>query len=131
MPFSISGLSSSWKTDISQKVNIGRGMITVLIWKKACINLFITYFNIELKRTKLTFHTYTKHMVMSDRYWLRDDNSLDMEKVMHWSIYKETWYHVIRVLARYLPMGWYCCGTQCLRMGKINVITYKYVIKYY
>jgi hypothetical protein len=27
--------------------------ITVLIWKKACINLFITYFNIELKRTKL------------------------------------------------------------------------------
>ena len=25
------------------------GMITVLIWKKACINLFITYFNIELK----------------------------------------------------------------------------------
>jgi hypothetical protein len=32
-------------------------MITVLIWKKACINLFITYFNIELKRTKLTSHT--------------------------------------------------------------------------
>ena len=31
-------------------------MITVLIWKKACINLFITYFNIELKRTKLASH---------------------------------------------------------------------------
>jgi hypothetical protein len=26
-----------------------------LKWKKACINLFITYFNIELKRTKLSF----------------------------------------------------------------------------
>jgi hypothetical protein len=32
-------------------------MTTVLIWKKACIDLFITYFNIELKRTKLTSHT--------------------------------------------------------------------------
>jgi hypothetical protein len=41
-------------------VNIGRGMITVLKWKKACINLCITHFNIELKRTKLTSHTDTK-----------------------------------------------------------------------
>ena len=46
------------------------GMTTVLIWKKACINLFITYFNIELKRTKLTSHTDTKLMDMSDRYRL-------------------------------------------------------------
>jgi hypothetical protein len=52
-------------------VDIGQGMITVLIWKKACINLFITYFNIELKRTKLTSHTDTKLMDMSDRYRLR------------------------------------------------------------
>jgi len=28
---------------------------------------------------------------MSDRYRLRDDNSPDMEKGMHWSIYKEAW----------------------------------------
>jgi hypothetical protein len=34
----------------SPRVDIGRGMITVLIWKRACINLFITYFNIELKK---------------------------------------------------------------------------------
>jgi hypothetical protein len=46
----------------SPRVDIGRGMITVLIWKKACINLFITNFNIELKRTKLTSHTNTKLM---------------------------------------------------------------------
>jgi hypothetical protein len=46
----------------SPRVDIGRGMITVLIWKKACTNLFITYFNIELKRTKLTSHTDTKLM---------------------------------------------------------------------
>ena len=39
------------------------GMIIVLKWKKACINLFITYFNIELKRTKLTSHT---HQTMND-----------------------------------------------------------------
>ena len=55
MPFSISGLLSFRETHIGQRVDIGRGMITDLIWKKACIYLFITYFNIELKRTKLTF----------------------------------------------------------------------------
>ena len=49
----------------SPRVDIGRG-ITVLIWKKGCINLFITYFNIELKRTKLTSHTDTKYIDMSD-----------------------------------------------------------------
>jgi len=30
----------------SPRVDISRGMITVLIWKKVCIDLFITYFNI-------------------------------------------------------------------------------------
>jgi hypothetical protein len=44
----------------SPKVDIGRGMITVLKWKKACINLLITYFNIEIKRTNLTSHTDTE-----------------------------------------------------------------------
>jgi len=47
------------------------------------MHLSITYFNIELKRTKLTSHTDTKLMDMSDRYRLRDENSPDMEKGMH------------------------------------------------
>ena len=55
----------------STRVDIGRGMITILIWEKACINLFITYFNIELKTTKLTSHTDTNLTDMSDRYRLR------------------------------------------------------------
>ena len=55
----------------SPRVDIGRGMTTVLIWKKECINLFIAYFNIELKRTNLSSHTDTKLMDMSDQYWLR------------------------------------------------------------
>jgi hypothetical protein len=55
----------------SPRVDIGRGMITFLIWKKACINLFITYFNIELKRKNLSSHTDKKLMDMSDRYRLR------------------------------------------------------------
>ena len=111
----------------SPTVDIGRGMITVLIWKKACINIFITYFNIELKRTKLTSHTHT-HQTMSDWYRLRNDNSPDMGKGMHCStyrglisccfIYKEAWYHVIRVLPRYLPMGWYRCGTFVFTYGQ-------------
>ena len=62
----------------SPRVDNGRVMIAVLIWKRACINQFITYFNIELKRTKLTSHTDTKLMDMSDQYRLRD-NSPDME----------------------------------------------------
>ena len=55
----------------SLRVDIGRGIISDLILKKACINLLITHFNIELKRTKLTSHTDTKLMDMSDRYRLR------------------------------------------------------------
>ena len=65
MPFSISGVLSSRGTDIGKRA-------------LEYINLFIKYFNIELKRTKLTSHTDTKHMDMSDRYRLRD-NSPDME----------------------------------------------------
>jgi hypothetical protein len=70
MPFSILRLLSLRETDIGQRA-LARGMIIVLIWKKACINLFITYFNIELTRTKLTSHTDTKLMDMSDWYRLR------------------------------------------------------------
>jgi hypothetical protein len=44
----------------SPRVDIGRGMITVLVWKKACIIPFIAYFNIEITTTKLTSHTDTK-----------------------------------------------------------------------
>jgi hypothetical protein len=50
-------------------------------------------------------------MDMSDRYRLRDDNNPVVEKVMHWSINRKAWYRVIRVLPRYLHMGWYRCGT--------------------
>jgi hypothetical protein len=89
--------------------------------KKASINLFITYLNIELKRTKLTSHIDTKLMYMSDRYRSRDDNCPDMEKGMHWSIYKDAVYHVIRVLPRYMPMGLYRCDTSGVYvLGKID-----------
>ena len=68
----------------SQRVDIGRGMIVVLKWKKACINLFITYFNIKLKRNKINLpHRHQTYMDISDRYRLRDDNSPDLAKVMH------------------------------------------------
>jgi hypothetical protein len=90
----------------SPRVDIGRGMITVLVWKKACINLFITYLNIELKRSKLTSYTNT-HQTMSDWYRLRDDNSPDMEKGMHCSIYKEAWYHVVLFIKRLAIMLFY------------------------
>ena len=65
MPLSVSGLLLSRETDIDQRA-------------LEYINLFIKYFNIELKRTKLTSHTNTKLMDMSDRYRLRD-------KVLIWT----------------------------------------------
>ena len=67
----------------SPRVDIGRGMIKVLKYKQAYINLCITYFNIELKRTTLTSHRNTKYMDVSHRYRLRDDRSSVMEIVMH------------------------------------------------
>ena len=45
---------------LSPRVDIGRGMITILVWKKACIIPFIAYFNIEIKTTRLTSHTDIK-----------------------------------------------------------------------
>jgi hypothetical protein len=43
----------------SPRVDIDRGMITVLVWKKACIILCIAYFNIGIKSTKLISHRDT------------------------------------------------------------------------
>jgi hypothetical protein len=111
----------------SPRVDIGRGMITVLIWKKKCINLFITYFNIDLKRTKLTSHT---HQTM------RDDNSPDMEKGMHCSIYKEARYHVILFIKRLdLMLSEFCpdiCPWADIAVAlRCLCITYKYVINTY
>ena len=108
----------------SPRADIGRGMITVLIWKKACINLFITYFNIELKRTKLTFHTDTKLMDMSDRYRLRvllpkcqlifprwTSTFSKRQLTVGWK-----WRHGVHerldiVLSKFWSDGRYCCGT--------------------
>jgi hypothetical protein len=127
----------------SQRVDIGRGMITVLIWKKECIHLFITYFNIELKRTNLTSHTDTKLMDMSDRYRLRLLLPKRQQIFPCWAstfskrqlTVGRKWRHgdherldivLSRVLPRWQISLWHF---RCSRMGKIDVITYKYVIK--
>jgi hypothetical protein len=129
----------------SPRVDIGWGMITVLIWKKACINLFITYFNIELKRTKLTSHTDTKLMNMSDRYRLRvllpkcqqicprwtstfSKRQLTVGRKWRRGAHERLWYRVIRVSPRWQISLWHF---RCLCMDTIDVITYKYVIIYY
>jgi hypothetical protein len=49
MAFFILPLLSTWDLDIdpegfSQRDNISRGLMTRAIWKRPCINLFITYF---------------------------------------------------------------------------------------
>ena len=113
----------------SPRVDIGRGMITVLVWKKDySIYRIFHHWN---KNNKVNFpYSHQTCIDMGDQYRLRDDNSPAMEKVMHWSIHRKAWYRVIRFLSRYLAHGlislWHF---RCLRIGKIDVITYTYVIK--
>ena len=96
----------------SPKVDIGRGIITVLVWKKACINLFITYFNIELKRTKLTSHTDTKLMDMSDRYRLRVLLPKRQQIFPRWtSTFSKQHERLDIVLSEFCLDGRYRCGT--------------------
>ena len=124
------------------------GMITVLIWKKACINLFITYFNIVLKRTKLTSHTDTKLMDMSDHifyervsFCFRNTNKSFLAGRRHFP--NDNWQlsgndviglgkGLISCYQSFAPISapvmislWHFW---CLRMDKIDVITYKYGI---
>ena len=121
MTFSISGLLSSRETDTAPRVDIGRGMITVLIWKKVCINLFITYFNIELKRTKLTSHT---HQTMSD-----SDIGWGMITVLIW---KRAW--IVLLIKRLDIMLSEFCPDICPCTGiavALPVFTYEHNWHYY
>jgi len=116
--------------------------ITVLIWKKACINLFITYFNIELKKTKLTFLCLDFHIFYERvSFCLRNTNKSFLAGHRHFP--NDNWQlggsdvigltrGLISCYQSFSPISahglislWYF---RCLRMGKIDVITYKYVI---
>jgi hypothetical protein len=111
----------------------------VLIWIKACINLFITYFNIELKRTKLTSHT---HQTCGYEWSISVEGSASETPTnlssLNINIFQLTvgrkWRRGAHerldiVLSEFCPDGgislWHF---QYLHMGKIDVITYKYVI---
>ena len=119
----------------SPRVDIGRGMITVLIWKKACINLFITYFNIELKKPKLTSHT---DMDMSDRYRLRvllpkcqqifpcrTSTFSKQQLTVGWKWHHGAHERLDIVLSEFCPDGRYRCGTSGV------YVTYKKIHKFW
>ena len=128
----------------SQRVDIGRGMITVMMRKKACINVFVTYFNFELKRTKLTSHTDTILMDMSDRNRLRVLLLKRQQIFPHWKstfpkrqlTVGRKWRHGTQerldiVLSEFCPDSRYRCGTSGVYIWEtltLLVITYKYVI---
>ena len=89
-------------------------------WK----NPLIQYFNIELKRTKLTSHTDTKLMDMSDRYRLRvllpNRQQIFLRRTSTFSKWQlrvgQKWRHGAHerldiVLSEFCPDGRYCCGT--------------------
>ena len=158
MPLSISGLLSSRETDIGRRALTRR-------WKKACINLFITYFNIELKRTKLTSHRYQSYgyvlvttgvePAFTCCHWFfifytRESVSASESATHLFSldddIFQTTMYWqlggsdvmwrtsgLISCYQSFAPISahelislWHF---RCLRMGKFDVIIYKYVIK--
>jgi hypothetical protein len=129
MPFSISRLiiprDRYWPEGFSPRVDIGGGMITVLIWKKACINLFIMHiFQHWIKKNKIYFpHIFFIFSTKESVYASKTPTNLSLldtdifqttidswAEVTTWGS-REAWYRVIRVLPQYLPMGWYRCGT--------------------
>ena len=104
----------------SPRVDIGRGMIKVLIWKKACINLFITYFNIELKRTNLTpTQTPNLWIWVIDIGWgfcFRNANKSFLNISKRQLTVGRKWRHGDHerfdiVLSEFCPDGRYRCGT--------------------
>ena len=103
-------------------------IVIIPIWKNACINLFITYFSIELKTTKLTSHTHTKQWVI--------DISWGMITVLIWKkacivlFIKRLDIMLSEFCPDICPWADIAVALWCLRsrMGKIDVITYKYVI---
>ena len=109
-----------WPDGFNPRVDMGRGIITVLKWKKASINLFIKYFNVELKRTKLTSHTDTELIWI----WVIDIG-WGMITVLLWK--KSCIGLLIDRLDIVLSDS--CPDVcPCLRMGKFDVITYVNVV---
>ena len=104
---------------LSPRVDIGRGMIIVLIWKKACINLFIKYFNIELKRTKLisiqTPNLWIWVIIIRWGFCFRNANKSFLAERQHFP--NDNWdlggndERLDIVLSEFCPDGRYRCGT--------------------
>jgi hypothetical protein len=68
------------------------------------------------------FRNANKYFLAKRRHFPNDNNS--WAEVTSWGS-REAWYRVIRVLPRWQISLWHF---RCLCMGKIDVITYKYVI---
>ena len=82
MAFFILPLLSAWDLDIdsegfSPRGDISRGLMTRAIWKRPCINLFVTYFaradnmllpRKQITRHKLCFYYTCKFGVISIKY---------------------------------------------------------------
>ena len=103
----------------SPRVDIGRGMITVLIWKKACINLilFITYFNIELKKNKINFpHRHQTYGYEWSISAFETSTNLSLTFSKRQLTVGRKWRHGAHerldiVLSEFCPNGRYRCGT--------------------
>ena len=126
----------------SPRVDIGRGMIIVLIWKKGMHYSIYHIFQHWIKKNKFSFphrhQTYGYEWSISVESSASETptnlSSLNVDifqttinssaEVTSWGS-QEAWYRVIRALPRWQISLWHF---RCLRMGKIDVITYKYAI---
>jgi hypothetical protein len=129
----------------SPRVDIGGGMITVLIWKKACINLCIMHiFKLWIKKNKiyfphrffifstrvsLCFQNTNKSFLAGRRHFPNDNWKLGGSDVMGLTRGLIACYQSFAPISAHgLISLWHF---RCLRMVKIGVITYKYVIHIY
>ena len=95
----------------SPRVDIGRGMITVLIWEKNKINFphrHQTYgYEWSISVEGYASETTTNLSSLDVDIFQTTLNS--WAEVTSW-VSREAWYRVIRVLPRYLPMDCYRCS---------------------
>ena len=97
-------------------------MITVLLWKKSCIDLFIERLDIMLSDFCLT--RIIQALSVSDSLRLLGVNEAIDRK---WNITTGLFGLIFAPISAHgLISLWHF---RCLRMEKIDVITYKYVIK--
>ena len=107
----------------SPRVDIGRGMITVLIWKKHALSIY-HIFQHWIKKNNINFFVFGFFIFPTNESVSPSETPTNLSSLADifqttidsWAEVtsqgsREAWYRVIRILPRYRPIAWYRCGT--------------------